>query len=149
MASPDINGIAEAFCATVDALAITLDGNVLKTYPREPRDFDSLPGLAVRFDRFTRRGLDEPDVQLGGAWWNLNYVVTLAVPLDDPDRGQENIADVLRSLIDGIDDTPSLGRSDVDDAVLEDGDVEFTDDESLPRQLAVATCRLGVLALST
>lgn len=149
MAAPDITGIATAFTALIDAANITLDGSGLVTYATEPRDFGRLPGLAVRFNRFQRRDLDAPDVQLGGAHWELEYVVTVAVPLDDPQRGQEGIATVIAAVIDTVDADPSLGRVDVDDAVLVSGTIEFTDDENLPRQLAVAECQLAVLALST
>lgn len=148
MAFPDIDGIAQAVAATLNAAGVTLDGNALKVYGREPREFDSLPAVAIRFSQFTRRGLDQAEIGLGQQAWILNYTVTIAVPLDDPDQGQTAIQDVVGAVIDAVDAGATFGRTDLEDAVLEDGEVEFTDDEG-QRQMALCVCQLSVLAVTT
>lgn len=148
MPIPDVQGIADATATVLDALTLTAQGNALKVYATEPRDFDRLPAIAVRFEGMRRRTAGEADVQLGGAEWNLTYALTLAHGLDDPDAAQRSLAELGRQVVAGIDASGTLGRIDVQDAVCEEATQEFTD-EADQRQMVMWFIRLDVIALAT
>lgn len=148
MPTPDLSAIATAAKATLDAAAISLDGNTLKVYATEPTALDRLPGATLRLDSFQRRGVDDGEVELGSRMWDLLWRVTLYTPLDEAHAGQLGMLHVLAGVVDAFDDDPSLGGL-VDDAVLTSGEQSFTDDETLPRQLVVMDCDLFVRARST
>lgn len=148
MPIPDVMAIADAAATMVDALALTSQGSALKVYATEPRSFDRLPAAAIRFEGLRRRGGMDPDVQLGGAEWELTYAITLAHGMDDPDAAQRGIAELGRQIIAGVDANPTLSRTDVEDAVCEEAQQEFTD-EADDRQMAMWFIRLTVTALAT
>jgi hypothetical protein len=149
MGVPSLTGIADAAADVVTAKAITLDGNACKVYATEPRALDTLPAVAIRFSGFDRRNLDEADHQLGTEAWDLTYVVTVEVPLTDADAGQRNAQTVLAQVVDAFDGSPTLGRSDVEDAVLVSGEQVFVTDQAANQQRVRLECRLMVRALST
>lgn len=149
MAAPNLLTIATAAKATLDAAAITLNGNTLKVYATEPRVPDRLPAATVRLDSFQRRNLDDGEIELGSVMWDVLWRVTLLTPLDEAHAGQEGMLTVLAAVLDAFDDDPTLGGV-VDDAVLTSGEQSFTDDEAQqPRQLVVMDCDLLVRARST
>ncbi|HWH14253.1 MAG TPA: hypothetical protein VNT51_05865 [Miltoncostaeaceae bacterium] len=153
MPTPDLAAIASAAKATIEAASVTLNGQALKVYGYEPAYTDALPAATIRLARFTRRDLDDGELELGSAFWDLTYEVTLVADLDRLDAGQSAMQAVLAQVIDAFDDSPDLGRpSDVDDAVLASGEQSFVvpdDDNPDARPLVVVTCDLLVRAKST
>lgn len=148
MPAPDLTAIAAAAKATVDNAHITLFGQAVKAYDTEPAGLDSLPAVAVRLDSFQRRAIDDGEVEIGSAMWDLLFQVTVYTPLDEAHAGQRGMLQVAAQVIDAFDGDPSLGGV-VDDAVLTSGEQSFTDDADQPRQMVVLTCDLLVRARST
>jgi len=148
MPAPNLLTIATAAKATLDAAAITLNGNTLRVYATEPTGLDRLPAATVRLDSFQRRNLDDGEIELGSVMWDVLWRVTVYTPLDEAHTGQEGMLTVLAAVLDAFDDDPTLGGV-VDDAVLTSGEQSFTDDESQPRQLVVMDCDLLTRARST
>lgn len=149
MPVPNLTTIATAAKATLDAAAVVVDGNVLKVYAFDPGWPDSLPAVAIRFDSFQRRGVDDGEPEIGSRTWDLLYRVQILTPLDGADaRSQDGMRTVLAAVLDAFDRDPSLGGL-VDDAVLTSGEQSFTDDETLSRQLIVMDCDLLIQVRST
>lgn len=153
MPIPDIAAIADAAKATLDAALITLDGNALKVYAREVRAVDSLPAVSIRMSSFSRRGLDDGEIEIGTTFWDLTYSVRIFVALDDDDGGQADMQAVLARVLDAFDDAPTLGLpAAVDDAVLTSGEQSFQiPDQDTPdvRSLVIVDADLMVRAKST
>lgn len=147
MPLPDLSGIADAAAAVLDAKAITLDGMTLKVYPTEPVVLDTLPAVALRFDGFDRRGIDDGEIEIGVTFWDLTWEVVVEVPMAEADHGQRGMHAVLAQVIDALDDSPDLGRADVDDAVLRSGQQFYLTDAQPPR--VRVECVLEVRAKST
>lgn len=140
--------IADAAATLIGGLGLTSQGSALKVYATEPREFDRLPAAAIRFEGTRRRGALEADVQLGGAYWEVTYAITLAHGMDDPDAAQRGLAELGRQIIAAVDANGTLSRTDVEDAVCEEAQQEFTD-EADERQMAMWFIRLTVTALAT
>lgn len=149
MALPDLTGIADAAAAVLTARAITSRGQALKVYPTEPAAIDSWPSATIRLDSFSRRGIDEADLELGVALWDLEYEVAVEVVLTDVDESQRAMHAVIAEVIDALDESAALGRADVDDAVLESGQQFYvTGTQGEPQRIRFE-CVLAVRARST
>lgn len=149
MSSTKLGQVAAGAASVIEAAAITSRGNALKVYDYEPRDLDVLPAVTIDGPTdFTRRGVDEPESQLGSFDWRLTYTLRIYVAADDPKVASDDSRAILGQVIAAIDADQSLAGTAEIDAVLSDGSREFTADDNQSRTLLVFTCALQVWALA-